>query len=87
MPKNLRRLAFRAGERIFAKGDPAKDAFYIESGLVEISRELNGRTAVLGLIGAGGIFGEMALIDRQNRAATATETVKVLPRASKETMT
>lgn len=72
IPKNHRRASFSAGARIFAKGDPASHAFYIESGLVEISRELNGRKIVLGVIGDGGIFGEMALIDRQNRAATAT---------------
>lgn len=68
----LDRRNFRAGTRIFAEGSRGGCAYLVQSGRVEISTERDGETRILGSVGPGGIFGEMALIDGQPRMATAT---------------
>lgn len=55
------------GEVIFAAGDKGDKMYVIRSGEVDI--EINGK--VIEALSAGGIFGEMALIDGSPRAATA----------------
>jgi CRP-like cAMP-binding protein len=66
------RRQFRAQERIFEQGDAGEHAFVVDGGLVEIAQVCGGRSRVLGRIGPGGIFGEMALIDDAPRMARAT---------------
>ena len=58
---------YRAGEVIFREGDPALEMFVVKTGTVEI--RLGNR--LLDTFGELGIFGEMALIDRGSRSATA----------------
>ena|ERR1700744_1727588 len=58
---------FKLGETIFAAGDAGDCMFAVVEGSVEI--HLGG--AVVERLGPGGLFGEMALIDRQPRSATA----------------
>jgi len=65
---------FPAGAKIFGEGDHGDMAFLVESGRVEISRQADDRKMVLGEIQAGGLFGEMALINDKPRMATATAT-------------
>ncbi|MFZ0487942.1 MAG: EAL domain-containing protein [Arenicellales bacterium] len=67
-------LEKRAGEIIFREGDLADFAYIIENGRVEISVERDGRSVALAELGSGEILGEMAVIDRFNRTATATVT-------------
>ena len=57
----------KAGDTIFAEGDPGDRMFVVRSGEVEIFK--SGR--VVETIGTGGMFGEMALIDGSDRSATA----------------
>lgn len=45
--------------------------FIIQSGRVEIQTMRNNQTSTLGVLGPGSMFGEMALIDRAPRSATA----------------
>jgi len=59
--------SFRAGDPIFKEGDPGDCMFVIVEGEVEI--QVNG--IVLERLGAGGVFGEMALIDSRPRSAAA----------------
>jgi EAL domain-containing protein (putative c-di-GMP-specific phosphodiesterase class I) len=66
------RSRFRAGETIFAEGDPPTTAFLIESGRVEVSRMQGGERRVLGELGPGQLLGEMAVIDEAPRSASAT---------------
>ncbi|MFN3077327.1 MAG: cyclic nucleotide-binding domain-containing protein [Alphaproteobacteria bacterium] len=69
----LDRKIFFAGQLVFKEGEPGDRAFLVQSGLVEIikgSPHLSG-DAILGEIGPGGIFGEMALIDNRPRMASA----------------
>jgi CRP-like cAMP-binding protein len=69
---------FFANETIFEEGDSAAQAYLIDLGLVEISKQRGSRRVVLGRIKPGGIFGEMALIDdapRMARAVAVADTV------------
>ena len=58
---------FSQGQTIFEEGEPGKFMFLVKEGEVEILKK--GR--VIDTVEAGGIFGEMALIDISPRSATA----------------
>jgi CRP-like cAMP-binding protein len=58
---------FEAGERVFLEDDAGDAMYVVRSGAVDIITF--GR--VLDHVGAGGIFGELALIDDAPRAAAA----------------
>src|SRR5262249_10538534 len=61
-----------AGATIFDRGDPGSSLFAICAGTVKIiNRSWDGKDAVLNLISAGEIFGEIALLDGQPRTAGA----------------
>jgi len=63
----------KRGATIFSKGDPGISLFAVISGTVKISiSSPDGRNAILNLIGAGEIFGEIALLDGSARSADAT---------------
>lgn len=60
------------GNVFFHKGDPGDVMFAIASGMVRIcSNSDDGREVVLGILGAGDIFGEISLLDGIERAADA----------------
>jgi CRP/FNR family transcriptional regulator, cyclic AMP receptor protein len=62
----------KRGATIFSKGDPGNSLFAVISGTVKISiSSADGRSAILNLIGAGEIFGEVAVLDGQARTADA----------------
>jgi CRP/FNR family cyclic AMP-dependent transcriptional regulator len=58
---------FAPGEAIFAEGDKGEHMYVIRSGEIEIERG----GIVAETLSAGGIFGEMALIDGSPRSAAA----------------
>ncbi len=60
------------GEVVFREGDHGNTMYIIQAGTVEISQIRNGKRTVLALLEKGDFFGEMALIDRHLRSATAT---------------
>jgi CRP/FNR family cyclic AMP-dependent transcriptional regulator len=63
----------KRGATIFSKGDPGNSLIAVISGTVKISiSSPDGRSAILNLIGAGEIFGEVAVLDGQARTADAT---------------
>lgn len=60
------------GTRIFQHGDPGDKLFIILEGKVRISREVAGMgEEALAILGAGAVFGEMALLDEAPRSADA----------------
>jgi len=62
--------AFAAGEVIFAQGDLGDSLYVIAEGEVEVSRQERAGVP-LAVLSPGACFGEMALIDREDRSATA----------------
>ena len=68
----LSRKTYPPGTPIFRQGDPGNAAYVVQTGKVEIWVTEDNEKKVLGTIGAGGIFGEMALIDNSARMASAT---------------
>ncbi len=61
----------KAGETIFMEGDEGNLAYILQDGEVEVFKEIDGEEKILGTIGPGAIFGEMALIDSKPRMASA----------------
>lgn len=64
--------SFAKGEVIFRDGDDGECAYVVQSGSVDISKDADGHSVVLGTIRDAGMFGEMSLIDDAPRMATAT---------------
>ena len=71
MVEVVQRRTFQAGDKIFKEGDEGDVAYVVQSGEVEIIKVNNNNEEVIGVIGVGGIFGEMALIDSKPRMAMA----------------
>lgn len=61
----------KKGDVIFQDGNSGQSMFIILEGQVEISKMLGDQKTVLAKLGAGSIFGEMAILDNQPRSATA----------------
>ncbi len=83
----IKRYVFPAGTVLFDKGENRQCAFLIETGEVHIiGNDEGGDDRLLCVIGAGEIFGEMALIDNTPRTATAVTRTEceifVIPRDS-----
>lgn len=65
--------SLKRGATIFSKGDPGSSLYAVISGTVKISvSSPDGRNAILNLISAGEIFGEVAVLDGRERTADAT---------------
>lgn len=69
--KVLKRQSYQPDEKIFSEGEEGNAAYVVQEGEVEIVKIIDGREALIGTVGRGGIFGEMALIDDKPRMATA----------------
>lgn len=65
---------FKVGDILFHEGDVGQTMYVIQSGEVEISRNIAGEKKVLANIPAGEFFGEMAILNSRPRSATATIT-------------
>lgn len=61
---------FEAGATIFSEGEPGNEMYLIKSGRVKVIRSEKTGTKVLSILGAGSLFGEMALIEAKPRSAT-----------------
>ena len=72
----LEYITYQAGEIIFTEGDTGDQAYIVESGMVEIFRNVGGQKITLGTVEKDGIFGEMSLIDEATRMGTASALVK-----------
>ncbi len=73
----LPRKHFANGRTIFRTGDAGDAAYVIESGTVDIVRNVGGQTKRIAQLAAGEIFGEMALIDGKKRMADAIASTNV----------
>ena len=62
----------KRGAVVISRGDPGTCLFMVAAGTIKIGvQSVSGKDAVFNLIGAGGIFGEIALLDGQPRTADA----------------
>ena len=67
LPLNLKK-----GQRLFERGDPGGTMYVVVQGRLEISVvSAVGRKISLNLISAGNCFGEVSMIDNQDRSASA----------------
>ncbi|MFP4644898.1 MAG: Crp/Fnr family transcriptional regulator [Spirochaetales bacterium] len=64
--------SFKPGEVVFSEGDHGQSLFIIQQGNIEISKDMDGRKHVLSTLTKGEFFGEMAIVTRVKRTATAT---------------
>src|SRR5215470_19508335 len=64
--------SYRAGQEIFAKGSPGRTMIAVLQGSVKIvSLSPTGKEVILNAIHAGEFFGEIAVIDGEDRSAGA----------------
>ena len=66
------RETYKAGEVIFKEGTHGSAVYILSSGKVEVSKLVHGKKIVLGILGAGDMFGEMSYLDPGPRSATVT---------------
>jgi CRP/FNR family transcriptional regulator, cyclic AMP receptor protein len=69
-----------SGKVIFEENAEGDRMFIIQEGNVRISKTISGKPHILAVLGKGDFFGEMAIVNRVRRTATATAvgTVKLL---------
>jgi serine/threonine-protein kinase len=77
---HLPRRVFTPGSIIIREGDVGDAAYMIVSGRCRVTRRVGDGSELLGTMGAGDVFGEVALLLEEPRAATieAEDTVTVL---------
>lgn len=63
---------FRAGDVLFLEGEKGDVMFVIQSGLVRISKHIQGTDRTLATFGRGEFVGEMAILNDKPRTATAS---------------
>jgi CRP/FNR family transcriptional regulator, cyclic AMP receptor protein len=71
---------FESGETIVAEDEPGRSMFVVHSGTLEVSERVkSGRILRMAGLAPGDFFGEMTLLEMQNRSATVVaETPTVL---------
>lgn len=62
---------YPAGSMIFREGDPGEEMFIIQSGQVKITKKTSDGEKTLVILSEGDFFGEMAVIDKEPRSASA----------------
>src|ERR1051325_3608950 len=71
---------YGAGEVIFLENDIGETAYVIESGRVEVLKNLDGNNVHIAYIGPSEPFGEMSMIDEKPRSATVVAVEKTTVR-------
>lgn len=70
--ETCRVLQLARGERVFGEGDPGDDLFIVRRGRIRITKSISPDVMrTLALIGEGGVFGELVIVDAGARSATA----------------
>jgi CRP-like cAMP-binding protein len=67
----MKQRDYKAGDIILKEGDPSDVVYKIVSGHVEVFKEHDGQTIVLGVMKAGEFLGEMGVVDDEPRSASA----------------
>ena len=62
---------FDVGATVVAEGEPGRSMFIVKSGRLAVSKRANSGSLIpISVLGPGDFFGEMTLIEMQNRSAT-----------------
>lgn len=61
---------FKAGDFIVREGDESQELYVIQTGSVEVTKNLNGKDVTLTTMRKGDFFGEMSLLEGTARTAT-----------------
>jgi CRP-like cAMP-binding protein len=69
--KKLKKELYQKGDVIFHDGEPDNAAYILESGFVEIVKNVEDSTVRLATLHSGELFDEMAIIDGSPRMAAA----------------
>ena len=65
---DIRTLAVRRGERVYAPGEPSDELFVVKTGVVKLcATTADGREIVLAFANPGDTFGELAVVDEAPR--------------------
>jgi serine/threonine protein kinase len=79
---------YQPGETIVLEGEAGDYSFKIISGIVEVTKMVEGKQKVLAQLGKGEIFGELAIFTKQPRIATVKAieptTIRVMDKESVE---
>ena len=67
----MKQREYNAGDIILKEGDPSDVVYKIVSGDVEVFKEQDGQTILLGVMKAGEFLGEMGVVDDEPRSASA----------------
>ena len=68
------KVEYQKGQVIVKHGELGNDAYLIVEGEVEVYKRINGKKHILTHLGAGEVFGEMALITEETRSASVSTT-------------
>lgn len=60
-----------AGTVLFREGEPGKVMYVVQTGEVELRRQVNGVERVIAVVSPGQFFGEMAILKNRPRSATS----------------
>lgn len=66
---------FKKGDILFSQGDPSDRVMLVRTGEIEVLREIGPITVMLGRVREGEWLGEMGVVERRNRSATARAAV------------
>ena len=78
LEKKAKRFEFAAGWTLFNEGDEGNVVYLLESGVVQVLKKFQtDRVVLLEELKEGDFLGELALLDRQGRSATAKASTKV----------
>ncbi len=67
-----KRWSFHPNDVILRENDAGESAYIIESGKVEITKDMNGKRVHIAFLGQGATFGEMSMVDDLPRSASVT---------------
>ncbi|MCP4724572.1 MAG: cyclic nucleotide-binding domain-containing protein [bacterium] len=78
--RHLYRRLYKAGERIVKEGDAAVVLYFLSSGSAKVVKSAGNKQIELAALKPGAFFGEISLIEEQQRSATviAVESSEVL---------
>jgi CRP/FNR family cyclic AMP-dependent transcriptional regulator len=63
---------FPQGAVLFREGEPGKDMYVVQSGRIQISKQVGDVEKILATLGPGEFLGEMSILNNKPRSATAT---------------